>query len=59
MLENSKKLKNSPNLLVIFVKITKFLEFSKKVTIKTIVFWNSGGAYYNTLLFYMWQTCMF
>ena len=41
MLENPRKFKNSPNLLVLFVKITKFLEFSKKITIKTIVFSNS------------------
>ena len=41
MLENSRKFKNSPNLLLLFVKITKFLEFSKKITIKTIVFSNS------------------
>ena len=37
----SQKLKSSPNLLLLFVKITKFLEFSKKITIKTIVFSNS------------------
>ena len=41
MLQNPRKLKNSPNLLVLFVKVTKFLEFSKKITIKTIVFSNS------------------
>ena len=40
MLENPRKLKNSPNLLLLFVKITKFLEFSKSITIKTIVFSN-------------------
>ena len=42
ILEKPRKLKNSPNLLVLFVKITKFFEFSKKITIKTIVFSNSG-----------------
>ena len=41
MLENPRKFKNSPNLSVLFVKITKFLEISKKITIKTIVFSNS------------------
>ena len=41
MLENPKNFKNSPNLMVLFVKITKFLEFSKKITIKTIGFSNS------------------
>ena len=45
MLENSKKFENSPNLLLLFVKITKFLEFSAKITIKTIVFSNSGEDY--------------
>ena len=44
MLENPRKFKNSPNLLLLFVKITKFLEFSKKITIKTIVFSNSDFA---------------
>ena len=39
MLENHRKFKNSSNLLLLFVKITKFLEFSKKIT---IVFSNSG-----------------
>ena len=34
MLENPRKLKKSPNLLVLFVKISKFLEFSKKITMK-------------------------
>ena len=38
MLENPKKFKNSPNLLLIFVKITKFLEFFKKITIKNYSF---------------------
>ena len=42
MLENPRKFKNSPNLLLLFVKITKFIEFSKKITIKTIVFSNSA-----------------
>ena len=42
MFENPRNLKNLPNLLMLFVKITKFLEFSKKITIKTIVFSNSG-----------------
>ncbi len=42
ILQNPRKFKNSPNLLLLFVKITKFLEFSKKITIKTIVFSNSG-----------------
>ena len=43
ILENSRKLKDPPNLLLLFVKITKFLEFSKKkITIKTIVFSTSG-----------------
>ena len=48
MLENPKKFKNSPNLLVIFVKITKFLEFSKKITIKNYslfeLWWRSRVA---------------
>ena len=39
MLQNPRKFKNSPNLLALFAKITKFLEFSKKITIKTIVFY--------------------
>ena len=34
MYENSRKFKNSPNSLLLFVKITKLLEFSKKITIK-------------------------
>ena len=42
ILENPRKLKNSSNLLVLFVKITKSLKFSKKITIKTIVFSNSA-----------------
>ena len=42
ILENPRKRKNSPNLLLLFVKIRKILEFSKKITIKTIVFSNSG-----------------
>ena len=41
MLENPRKFKNSLNLLLLVVKITKFLEFFKKITIKTIVFSNS------------------
>ena len=41
ILENPRKLKNSPNLLLLFVKVTKFLKFSKKITRKTIVFSNS------------------
>ena len=45
MLENPRKFKNSPNLLLLFVKITKFLEFSKKITVKTIVFSNSGRSH--------------
>ena len=32
MLENPRKFKNSSNLLLLFVKITKFLEFSNKIT---------------------------
>ena len=44
MLENPKKFKNSPNLLVIFVKITKFLEYSKKITIKNYSFSNSDAS---------------
>ena len=43
MLENPRKLKNSPNLLLLFAKITKFLEFSKKITRKTILFSNSAS----------------
>ena len=43
MLQNPRKFKNSPNLLLRFVKITTFLEISKKITIKTILFSNSGG----------------
>ena len=39
--ENSRKLKNSLNLLLLFVKLTKFFKFYKKITIKTIVFSNS------------------
>ena len=42
-LENPRKFKNSPHLLLLFVKITKFLEISKKITIKTIVFSNSAS----------------
>ena len=45
MLENPKKFKNSPNLLLIFVKITKFLEFSKNYYKKTIVFSNSADSW--------------
>ena len=41
MVENPRKFKNLPKLLVFFVKITKFLEFSKKQLSKTIVFSNS------------------
>ena len=44
MLENPRKFENSPNLLLLFVKITKCLEFFKKITIKTIVFSNSAGS---------------
>ena len=43
ILQNPRKLKNSPNLLLLFVKITKFWGFSKKLTIKTIVFSNSDS----------------
>ena len=32
ILENPRKLKNSPNLLVLFVKIGKIVEFSKTKT---------------------------
>ena len=45
MLGNPRKLKNSPNLWLLFVKIKKCLEFSKKITIKTIVFSNSALGY--------------
>ena len=45
ILKNPRKLKNSPNLLLLFVKITKFLEFSIKISIKTIVFLNSDVDY--------------
>ena len=45
MLENPRKFKNSLNLLLLFVKITKFLEFFKKLTIKTIVFSNSDQEF--------------
>ena len=38
MYQNLRKFKNSPNLLLLFVKITKFLEFSKKITIKNYSF---------------------
>ena len=41
ILQNPRKFKNSPNLLLLFVKIAKFLEFSIKITRKTIVFSNS------------------
>ena len=41
MLQNPRQFENSPNLLMLFVKITKFLQFSKKITKKTIVFLNS------------------
>ena len=51
ILQNPRKLKNSPNLLLLFVKITKFLEFSIKITIKTIVFSNSGRNW-------LWQTLL-
>ena len=51
MLENPRKLKIHQNLLALFVKITKFLEFYKKITIKTIVFSNSDKSY----LFYFAQ----
>ena len=44
MLENPRKFKNSPYVLLLFVKITKFLEFSKKITIKNIFFSNFGVA---------------
>ena len=43
MLENPRKFKKSPNLLILFVKITNILEFYKKITIKTIVFSNSAS----------------
>ena len=36
--KNSRKFKNSPNLLLLFVKITKFLEFSKKNNYKNYSF---------------------
>ena len=41
MLENPRKFKNSPNLLLLFVKIRKVLEFSKKITIKneSSIYW--------------------
>ena len=42
--ENVRKFKNSPNFLPLFVKITKVLEFSKKIIIKTIVFSKSDQA---------------
>ena len=45
ILENPRKLKSSANLLLLYVKITQFLEFSKKITIKAIVFSNSGEAH--------------
>ena len=51
MLENPRKLKNSPNLLLLFVKITKCLDFSKKITIKTRVFSNSAISTAATLVF--------
>ena len=55
MLENHRKL-NSPNVLVLFVKITKFLEFSKKITIKTIVFSNSDSdAYFDVMMRQAWK----
>ena len=38
MLENHRELKNSPNLLLLFVKITKFLEFSEKNNSKNYSF---------------------
>ena len=38
MLENPRKFKNSPNLLLLFVKITKFWEFSKKNNYKNYIF---------------------
>ena len=51
ILENPTKLKTAPNLLLLFMKITKFLEFSKKITIKTIVFSNSVPSHlYSCLL---------
>ena len=44
MLGNVRKFKNLANLLLLFVKITKFLEFSTKITIKTIVILTLGCA---------------
>ena len=38
MLENPRNFKNSPNLLLLFVKIRKILEFSKKITKKNYSF---------------------
>ena len=45
-LQNPKKLKNSPNLLAFFVKITKFLKFSKKITIKLQFFQTLDEVFY-------------
>ena len=41
ILESPKKLKNSPNLLLLFLKITKFLEFSKKKNYKNHSFFTT------------------
>ena len=47
ILENPRKLKNPRNLLLLFVKITKFLEFFKNIAIKTTVFSNSALGHWS------------
>ena len=59
MLEHPRKFKNSPNLLLLFVKITKFFEFSKKITIKTTVFSNSGICGFRKLVIVDWEMIYF
>ena len=52
ILENSRKLKNPPNLWLLFVKITKFLEFSKKNNYKSYSFfklWRETCCQFDTL----------
>ena len=57
MLENPRKFENSPNLLLLFVKITKCLEFSKKITIKTIAFRTLAHPTFPNPA--VWQTAIF
>ena len=58
MLENPRKFKNSPNLFPLFVKITKFLEFSKKITIKNYSFFKLCLKWIAKVL-RQWKQCNF